>query len=172
MTKESAPTFTKLRTLRAAKPARIERMRSFDLRQSEQQAASSSPKSAVTMLARSNEECGNDDVAVRTVDFAGGLGLRPIGGFCAAGASSWRRTRQGIGARACACFADYPDPAPNGMPVDLPNVKTLSAFHPTRADPLELRIETILSIVGGPEAETFRAPLLLGHSQAPSVASA
>ena len=33
-------------------------MRSFDLRQSEQQAASSSPKSVVTMLARSNEECG------------------------------------------------------------------------------------------------------------------
>jgi hypothetical protein len=38
------------------------------------------------MLARFNEECG-DDVAVRTVDFAGGLGLRPIGGLCAAGAA-------------------------------------------------------------------------------------
>jgi len=46
------------------------------------------------MLARSNEECGDgdDDVAVRAVNFAGGLGLRPIGGLCAAGAGSWRRT--------------------------------------------------------------------------------
>lgn len=110
---------------------RIERMRSFDLRQSEQQAASSSPKSAVTMLARSNEECGDDDVAVRAVNFAGGLGLRPIGGLCAAGAGSWRRTRQGIGARTCARPAGYPDPAPDGMPVDLPDVKALPAFHPT-----------------------------------------
>jgi len=63
---------------KVARPGRrIERMRCFDLRQSEQQAASSSPKSAVTMLARSNEECGDgdDDVAVRTANFAGGLGL-------------------------------------------------------------------------------------------------
>jgi hypothetical protein len=67
-------------------------MRCFDLRQSEQQAASSSPKSVDTMLGRSNEECGDDDVAVRAVNFAGGLGLRPIGGLCAAGAGSWRRT--------------------------------------------------------------------------------
>ena len=85
-----------------------------------------------------------DDVAVRTANFAGGLGLRPIGGLCAAGAGSWRRTRQGIGARTCARPADYPDPAPNGMPVDLPDVKALPAFHPTRADPPELLIETIL----------------------------
>jgi hypothetical protein len=115
---------------RRMKRARAD-MRCFDLRQSEQQAASSSPKSAVTMLARSNEECGDDDVAVRTVNFAAGLGLRPIGGLCAAGAGSWRRTRQGIGARTCARFADYPDPAPDGMPVDLPDVKALPAFHPT-----------------------------------------
>jgi hypothetical protein len=30
------------------------------------------------------------------------------------------------------------------VPVDLPDVKALPAFHPTRADPPELVIETVL----------------------------